>query len=259
MIETGILPQANGSCRVKVGGTDVLVGVKVEVGEPTSQAPDEGFVQATVECFGASNGDQTRAEAANFEFATMLERSIAESSSIDWTKLCHAKGRSCWVVYVDVVVMASAGAILDAASVASVAALHNTRVPNVAVSETEEGDIDLEVSDDPMDFFRLDTSGVPLCLSLSKIGSRYVVDPAMEEEACITSRLTVAVDTKASKICGMRNSGEGAMEPAIFHEILPVAMETAQQLRHKLDGYLAKEDPDIDLASSAPTIGYFGR
>lgn len=49
-IEMGLIAQANGSARLHLGSTDVLVGVKVEVGTPDASKPDCGRVQVTVEC-----------------------------------------------------------------------------------------------------------------------------------------------------------------------------------------------------------------
>lgn len=62
-IETGFLSQTNGapsrskpgshmpigSARVKLGTTDVIVGVKLETGEPAKDVPDEGRAQFAVE------------------------------------------------------------------------------------------------------------------------------------------------------------------------------------------------------------------
>lgn len=48
-IETGIVPQTNGSARIKLSNTDILVSVKVEVGEPDPDFPDQGRLQVHVE------------------------------------------------------------------------------------------------------------------------------------------------------------------------------------------------------------------
>jgi exosome complex component RRP42 len=48
-LETGVVPQASGSCRLHIDTTDVLVGVKVELGEPELQTPALGKVIVSVE------------------------------------------------------------------------------------------------------------------------------------------------------------------------------------------------------------------
>jgi len=48
-IETGISKNAEGSARCKMGDTEVIVGVKMEVGEPYPDAPDKGTIIVTAE------------------------------------------------------------------------------------------------------------------------------------------------------------------------------------------------------------------
>lgn len=48
-IETGIISHTNGSARLKLNGTDILVGIKVELGEPDSNIPDEGRLLVNVQ------------------------------------------------------------------------------------------------------------------------------------------------------------------------------------------------------------------
>ncbi|PSS06457.1 Exosome complex exonuclease, partial [Actinidia chinensis var. chinensis] len=49
-VETGIIPQANGSARVKLGATDVIASVKAELGKPSPFQPDRGKVAIYVDC-----------------------------------------------------------------------------------------------------------------------------------------------------------------------------------------------------------------
>ena len=44
-----VVPQATGSARVRLGKTDVFVGVKVELGEPTEETPDCGRIEFFVD------------------------------------------------------------------------------------------------------------------------------------------------------------------------------------------------------------------
>jgi exosome complex component RRP42 len=45
-VETGVVAQANGSSRVVLGGTEVLVGVKVEIGNLTDEiSQNSAFLQ----------------------------------------------------------------------------------------------------------------------------------------------------------------------------------------------------------------------
>ena len=52
------------------------------------------------------------------------------------------------------------------------------------------------MSDDPEDYSQLDVSGVPLCVTLTKIGggNYYIVDATLSEEMCMTARLSIAIN-----------------------------------------------------------------
>jgi exosome complex component RRP42 len=49
VMETGLLSQASGSARCRLGDSDVLVGVKVEIGEVEQNKPNQGRVVCNVE------------------------------------------------------------------------------------------------------------------------------------------------------------------------------------------------------------------
>ena len=73
----------------------------------------------------------------------------------------------------------------------------------------DDGEVELELSDDPMDCDRLEGADhAPLCVTLTKIGSKncYIVDPTPEEEQCAVMQLTVAVN-ELGTICGVSKTG----------------------------------------------------
>lgn len=56
-VETGLLPQTNGSSRFRLvtGGTDVLASVKAEVAEPLPGKGKEGRLECSVECWSSAS------------------------------------------------------------------------------------------------------------------------------------------------------------------------------------------------------------
>lgn len=132
----------------------------------------------------------------------------------------------------------------------------------MTVSSSEKGGIELEVSDDPGAFERLNVSGVPLCITLCKVGGYYLVDPSTEEDACTTKRVSVAYDTAEGKVCGISTSGKGAMQPSALHEILQVAESSSAQLQARLVRYLELEDPsdaEGGMGNFVSKVGFFAR
>ncbi|RLF38033.1 MAG: RNA-binding protein, partial [Thermoplasmata archaeon] len=56
-IETNLIRKAEGSARVKLGNTQVLVGVKLEVGEPYPDSPDKGVLTTSAELIPLASPD----------------------------------------------------------------------------------------------------------------------------------------------------------------------------------------------------------
>jgi exosome complex component RRP42 len=44
VLELGVVPQASGSARLRLGGTDVMVAVKADIGAPSKENPTHGKV-----------------------------------------------------------------------------------------------------------------------------------------------------------------------------------------------------------------------
>lgn len=77
VVETNVLAQANGSSRVRIGGTDILVGVKLETSDPQPTKPLEGMVHFSVELSPSASSDLTDSrdvEAFNAELTGLLHR-----------------------------------------------------------------------------------------------------------------------------------------------------------------------------------------
>lgn len=129
-VETGIVSQANGSARVKLAdNTEVLVGVKVEIGEPDPDFPDQGRLEVQVECSPSASleFEGRGADEMNAVLSAMLRNLLQNARTLDWRSLCISEGKQCWIVYVDCLVLDSAGNLFDALSIATKSALFNTR------------------------------------------------------------------------------------------------------------------------------------
>ena len=79
-VETGVVRSAEGSARVKIGGTEVIAGIKMEVMEPYPDAPDQGSIMVGAELLPLSSPDfelgPPSIEAV--ELARIVDRGIRE-------------------------------------------------------------------------------------------------------------------------------------------------------------------------------------
>jgi len=220
-VQVGVIPQANGSARVRLGGTDVIVGVKAELGVPDEARPSAGRLMFSVECspvaspaFRGRGGDELSSE-----ISKALERSMYVGPSgshppIDMNSLCVVSGKSCWILYVDALVLDIDGAAIDAVSMAVKLALADARIPRVELVYGDQpgAEPELEVDDDPDNAVRLDVVNVPVILSVCRLGNACVMDPTGEEEECASIAVGVAVDGSGT-MSGVTKRGEGRIDP----------------------------------------------
>lgn len=77
-VATGFLAQCNGSARVQIGTTDVVVGIKVELGTPSSARPDCGCLEVCVASSAVADaGNQGRgSDAKDAAMAAALAEAI---------------------------------------------------------------------------------------------------------------------------------------------------------------------------------------
>ncbi|TGZ70594.1 hypothetical protein CRM22_003123 [Opisthorchis felineus] len=188
-IETSILSHASGSASVRIGETHVLGCVKMEVGKPLSNRPDEGRIEINVECYPTATYASTD-KGAN-EIAENLKitlQSAYRSDALDLRRLCIQSGRQCWIVYIDLLLLEGGGNFLDAASLAIKAALIDATHLIDPMNSKQLMPKDTEVT---TPFFS--EKLLPVFVTVHKVGNSHIVDASKEEEACSLSRLSVVV------------------------------------------------------------------
>jgi len=141
-IEYGISAKsAEGSARVFIGDTEVVAGVKLEVGKPFPDTPDDGVLMVNAELLPLSNPEFESGPPSigSIELARVVDRGIRESHMIDTEKLCIKKGEKVWIACIDIYPINDAGNLFDAAALAALAALKDARFPEY---DEKEGKVD---------------------------------------------------------------------------------------------------------------------
>src|SRR3989338_3326368 len=130
-IETGVSNKAEGSSRVKLGNTEVIVGVKMDLAEPYADSPDKGNLMVTAELLPLSSKrfEPGPPSIGSIELARIIDRMIRESKFIELEKLCITEGEKVWNVYIDIYSMNADGNLLDAAGIGAIVALKTARIP----------------------------------------------------------------------------------------------------------------------------------
>ena len=227
-IEQGIIEKAEGSARVLLGKTEVVVGVKIETGEPFSDTPNEGVLTVNAELVPlASPGfEPGPPDESSIELARIVDRGIRESKAIDVKKLVIEPGKKVFVIFVDVYVLNHDGNLIDASALAAMAALLNTKMGKY---EVEDGEVKMKPGYEP-----LPLNKHPITVTCAKIGDKLVVDPWLEEEQVMDARISIAFDDDEN-ICAIQKGGSGYFEPKQVFEAARIAKEKSGELRKKLN------------------------
>jgi exosome complex component RRP42 len=227
-IEQGVIEKAEGSARVLLGKTQILVGIKVETGAPFPDTPNEGVqtVNAELVPLASPNFEPGPPDENSIELARIVDRGIRESKAIDTEKLCIEPGKKVFVVFVDVYVLNHDGNLIDASALAAMAALLNTKMPNY---EVKDGEVKIKQGYTP-----LPMKAHPITVTVGKINNTLIVDPCLEEEQVMDARLTMAVND-AGNICAIQKGLSGYFTPQQILEASKIAQAKAAELRKKLN------------------------
>jgi exosome complex RNA-binding protein Rrp42 (RNase PH superfamily) len=200
IIENSVLPQVNGSSRVRLGlGTELLCSVKLEITEPEDDAPDRGILEVGMEISPSCaryGDDPKKLGNVTAELSEFLRSMYIESASVDLEALCIISGTFCWTIFVDVVVMQVDCNILDACSIAMYVALDCTRVPALKLIPGERGEMeDFEVMGDLTRAGELSVVALPLLITVHRVGGRRLLDADADEISCASGAMSIAVDS----------------------------------------------------------------
>jgi len=223
-IEVGVVEKANGSALVKLGKTQVMVGVKIEPGRPFPDTPDEGVLQVNSELVPMASPvfEPGPPDENAIELARVIDRSLRDPKAIDLKSLVIRPGEKAWVLWIDVYVLDYDGNYFDASMLGVMAALMNTKLPEY--EETESGEL----------IVHRDKLTTPLKLNkrvvlvtTAKIGDYIVVDPNLDEELIADARLTLAFDEEGN-VVGAQKSSIGGYTRSELSRAIEVSRKASQ-------------------------------
>ena len=223
-LETGIIGSAEGSARIRLGKTEVLVGIKVEVGTPFSDTPNEGVLTVNVELAPLASPafEPGPPSKEAIELARVVDRGIRESKAIVVEKLCVIPGKKVFVVFIDVYVLNHGGNLIDASAMAALTALLNTKMFKY---EVKDGEIKKKPG-----YTKLPIRNHPIAITFAKINDSLIVDPGFEEEQAMEARLTITTE-KDGNVCASQKGGSGYFTAQQILEAAKVAREKSIELR----------------------------
>jgi exosome complex component RRP42 len=180
-INVNVVKTADGSSIVSLGNTKVIAGVKVEVGKPFEDTPDEGALIVNLEIAPTASPDVEPGppDENSIEIARIVDRAIRHSGFLDFKSLSIVTGKHAWFLWVDIYVLNHDGNLVDAATIAAVAALMSTTLPKVELDPA--GNI-LRIDRSNRTQLSLNIDKMPLTITHVKMGNIIIIDPTREEE-----------------------------------------------------------------------------
>jgi len=211
-IENNPIARACGSARIKMGETEVLVGVKMDTDVPFPDSPDEGILIVNAELAPLANPEfesgPPKPEA--IELARVVDRGIRESGAVDFSKLCIKPKERVWVLFIDVYPLNDAGNLLDAAALGAIAALKNAVIPKYDESEDKVFYEEFTKEKLPMKQF-------PILITFAKMNGSLFVDTTKREENVADARLSIAT-LENETMSAMQKGGVGTFtENEVMH------------------------------------------
>ena len=221
-IKEGIIGKAEGSCWIKMGNTELVVGIKLTMGTPYPDSPDEGVLITGAELSPIASEEYFSGppDESTIELARVVDRGIRESKTIDTKKLCVEVGEKVWMVIIDIHILNYDGNLIDAATLAAMKALQNTYIP-----EIKDDKVIREKTNK-----KLPLTKVPVACSFAKIAGKNVLDPKTDEEKAMDSRITITT-TKNGNICAMQKSAVGEYSIEEIDELTKIAIVKGKELR----------------------------
>ncbi|KAF7789424.1 hypothetical protein EIP86_000368 [Pleurotus ostreatoroseus] len=221
-VNVGSISTADGSALVRIGQTTVVCGVKAEIAEPELDRPEEGFLGTYIagiiilslhsleSCTTVPNLDLPAICSPKFKpgppseeaqvLSDRLNEILVASRVLPTSSLCIARGKAVWVLYVDATCINYDGNVFDAALIAMVAALQNTRLPKATFDEDKGRTICTRKEMLPLQIDRL-----PLAISFGVFDATHIlIDPTAFEEPLLDTNFTIVIDEKGDTISVMQ-------------------------------------------------------
>lgn len=228
-IETGISKNAEGSAKIKIGNTEVIVGIKMDVTEPYPDSPNKGNLMVTSELLPLSSSryESGPPTIESIELARIIDRMVRESKVIELEKLCIKEGEKVWNVIIDIYAINADGNLLDASGIGAIVALKNAKIPKydkktdkVVSGEWTEEKIPLKKE-------------LPISITVYKIDGGLIVDPSLEEEDVSEARVTVGIADKT--IHSLQKGNSEAFTVEEFEKVIELAEKVWKKLSLKIE------------------------
>ncbi len=227
--------KAEGSARIKMGKTDVVVGIKLQVGVPYPDSPEKGNLMVSGDLLPLAS---PRFESGppgfqSIELPRLVDRAIRESGMIKFEDLFIDKDKV-WTIIVDIYPINDDGNLIDASTICALAALKSTVFPEI----DKDGKINYEKKTEKK--LPLSKDILPLSFSFFKLGNSIILDPTREEEEACETRITFGISKWNSQymLNSCQKKGVTPFTSEEIEKIMEVISKKFDEVSKKLKNFL---------------------
>ena len=220
-VEKNYIRSAEGSARVRLGDTDVIVGVKLIVGQPFADTPNKGVLTTNAELIplASETFESGPPDRESIEVARVIDRGIREGQAVEMEKLCIKPEEEVWIMFVDVHAIDYDGNLFDAGNIAAMAAIKSAVVPAQRAGKGDD--------------YPLPVAHEPISVTAVKIAGHILVDPTYDEEIVAEARLTVSTNENGD-LCAMQKGGEGSFTQEEVIKVVELSKRIGADIRSKI-------------------------
>jgi len=206
-IESSVIEAANGSASVTLGGTRVIVTVKLELLSDNDSENFNDFINCSVDCLAniSSEFDNSVYQTICSSLTSVMNNLYVNNKCIDKKILSLDNGNSHWRVNIEALILESAGNEIDAISWAVKAALMATKIPKIDVIKPIDTDskqpAKLLLVDDESLAIPFPADNLPISVTFSSINNILFIDCQSEEELVAETSSIIGIDRSGSIIC----------------------------------------------------------
>jgi len=204
VIDTGVIPHANGSARVRLGDSEIVSGIKVQPDRPFPDMGDKGIFICTAEILPLAHpsAETGPPQPDVIELARVVDRGIRESGMIDLSQFVLEKDKSVIGLFADNVITDHDGNLFDACSYAAVAAIITSKIPKWEMKDDIPVLMENQESDAPI-------TTIPISVTMGRIGEFIIVDPNIDEWGCLDARITITTNSDGNIVAIQKGGSDG--------------------------------------------------
>ncbi|MCX8174963.1 MAG: exosome complex protein Rrp42 [Candidatus Micrarchaeota archaeon] len=222
-VHSAPLQNAEGSALATIGKTQVMAGIKFDVAAPFPDRPTEGVLSTSADLLPLAShlfetgppGDDS------IELARVVDRGIRSANVVDLNSF-FIEDEKVLALYLDIYVLDHDGNLIDASTLAAMAALLSARMPKIEEGKIVRGEFT----------GKLPVKDKVVSCTFGKLGSRLFLDPSLDEEKGMDCRLTLS--TTDSHLCAGQKGGWGAISERDLMEMVDISLQKGKELRRLL-------------------------